>query len=468
MNSRLAVAYLAATLFAAATAAEDWPRFRGPNGSGVSSSKNVPAEFGLAKNLLWKTEVPFGRSSPVIGGDRIFLTASEGEKLIVLALDRKTGRIRWSREIPRTHQTPRYKYNDAAAPTPATDGRNVYAFFADLGLISFDANGTERWRVPLGPFDTFYGLSSSPILAGDTLLLLCDTRKSPFLLAVDAKTGKQRWRVERPETRLESYASPVVWEEAGQRRVVVLGANRLDAYAVASGERVWWMRGLASLPIGSPVISSGVLLASTYGADAPPGPSFDEWLKSDENGDGRISEPEVRKQWKQFDEFGAIDVNSDGFIDRAEWDNLRNAALGNYGLVAVRLGGAGDVTSAGFAWHNKRAATFVPTPLLYQGLAYLVKSGGVIEAIDAHSGEIVKADRSKDALGEYYASPVAADGKVFFTSEEGKVTVLRAGRDWQILAVNPLGEECYATPAIADGRIFIRTRNALYSFGSNK
>lgn len=477
MNRKFGSVLVAALLAAIPAAAQEWPRFRGPNGSGVAAgNKSVPAEFGPAKNLLWKTAVPFGRSSPVIAGKNIYITASEGEKLVVMALDRASGRIRWRREIQRAHKTPVYKFNDAAAPTPAADAKNVYAFFADFGLIAFDANGKEKWRVPLGPFDTFYGLAASPILHSDTVLLLCDTRKSPFLLALDAKTGKHRWRVARPETKLESYATPVIWQPRGQpAQVVVLGSQRLDAYNVASGERVWWLRGLASLPIGSPIVyqragsadaADGVLVASTYGADTPPGPSFDEWLKSDSDGDGRISEPEVRKTFAQFDEFGAIDVNSDGYITRNEWDNLRNAALGNYGLVAVRLGGAkNDVSAAGFAWHNKKASTFVPSPLAYVGLLYVVKSGGIIEAIDAANGEMVKAGRSKEALGEYYASPVAADGKIFFVSEEGKVTVVRAGRDWEILSVNALREEIYATPAIADGRIFIRTRNALYSFG---
>lgn len=465
---RLVAAGLAAVA-APVHGAEDWPRFRGPNGSGVSTSSGVPAAFGSDKLLQWKTPVPFGRSSPVVGGDRIFLTASEGENLIVLALDRPGGRILWRREIPRTHRTPMYKFNDAAAPTPVTDGANVYAFFADFGLIAFDRDGKERWRVPLGPFDTFYGLGSSPILSGDTLLLLCDTRRSPFLLAVDARTGTTRWRVERPETKLESYTSPVLWEAAGQpAQVIVLGANRLDAYSVETGERTWWLRGLASLPIASPVLGDGLLVVNTFGADTPPGPSWEEWLKSDADRDGRLSEPEVRRQQKDFDEFGAIDVNADGFIDRAEWDSLRNAALGNHGLVAVKPGGRGDITPAGLTWHNKKAAAFVPSPLVYQGLLYVVKSGGIIEAIDAATGEIVKVGRSADALGEYYASPVAADGKVFFTSEEGKITVLRAGRDWEILAVNSLGEECYATPAIAGGRIFVRTRSALYSFGEAK
>jgi outer membrane protein assembly factor BamB len=467
IRSRTTGVLIVLVVAAGAASAEDWPRFRGPNGSGVSNATSVPVEFGPARNVLWKTAVPFGRSSPVIGGDRLFLTASEGEQLIVMALDRTSGQVRWRRETRATHKTPRYKHNDAASPTPATDGTNVYAFFADLGLISFDADGKERWRVVLGPFDTFYGLSSSPILAGDTLLLLCDTRKSPFLLAVDARTGKTRWRAARPETRLESYATPVLWDAAPDPpRVVVLGPNRLDAYDVGTGERVWHVGGLASLPIGSPIVDDGLLIASTFGADTPPGPSFEEFLKSDENRDGRVSESEVRKGMRDFDEFGAIDVNTDGFVDRGEWDALRNAAVGNYGLVGVRLQGRGDVTPAGLAWHNKKASTFVPSPLVYQGLLYVVKSGGIIDTLDARTGEVVKVGRSGDALGEYFASPVAAGGHVYFTSEEGKITVVKAGRDWAIVAVNAMDEECHATPAIADGRLYVRTRTAVYSLGN--
>jgi outer membrane protein assembly factor BamB len=305
----------AALLFTNISAAQDWPRFRGPNGSGVSDTTGLPAEFGPTKDLLWKTAVPFGRSSPVIAGNRVFMTSSEGDKLIVMCLERTSGRILWRREIARMRATPVYKANDPASPSPVTDGKNVYAFFADLGLISFAADGKERWRMPLCPFDTFYGLGASPVLAGDMVLLLCDTRTNAFLLAVEARSGRVRWRVERKETLVEGYASPVLWEAKGQpAQVIVLGTHRIDAYTLDKGERVWWVRGLASMPIGSPVLGNGLVHASTWGSDTPAGPTFDEWLKSDKNGDGRLSPEEV----KPFDEFGFVDRNSDGFIERAE------------------------------------------------------------------------------------------------------------------------------------------------------
>lgn len=442
--------------------ADDWPRFRGPNGSGVSDSTGIPVEFGPAKSLLWKTAVPFGRSSPVIAGDRIFLTASDAAKLTVLCLDRANGRILWRRDIERPRTTPLFKYNDSASPSPVTDGKNVYAFFLDLGLVSFSADGAERWRLPLGPFNTFYGLGASPILFGDTVLLLCDTRTDAFLVAVDRASGRIRWRVERTDTRLEGYSSPVIHAPEGQpAQVIVVGTSRVDGYAVATGERLWWARGLGSLPVASPILGKGMVYFSTYGADTPPGPAFDDWLKSDTNGDGRLSREEIPK----FDEFGGVDTNNDGFLDRTEWDLLRNAAAGAYGQVAVSVDGRGDMSKTGVAWRDKKNYPFVPTALIYKDVLYLVKGGGIIASMDAATGEVFKVGRSKEALGEYYASPVAADDKVIFTSEAGKVTMLKAGRQWEILAVNDLGEECYATPAIVAGQIFIRTRNALYGFG---
>src|SRR5262245_10024160 len=151
--------------------ASDWPRFRGPNGSGIADSP-APAEFGRDKNMNWRVEVPLGRSSPIVVGDRVYITAAEGEKLITLAVDRRTGDIRWRREIPRAHTHKIYTGNSSATATPASDGRNIYVFFGDLGLVSYDPDGNERWRVKLGPFDSFYGMSSSPVLHGDTLFLV--------------------------------------------------------------------------------------------------------------------------------------------------------------------------------------------------------------------------------------------------------------------------------------------------------
>ena len=170
--------------------AQDWPRFRGPNGTGVSETTGLPVEFGPDKNLVWRREIPFGRSSPIVTKDRVFLTAIDGDKLITLSLDRVTGRTIWRREIIRNRAHKVFKGNDTGTPTPATDGANVYVFFPDLGLVSYAADGNERWRSPLGPFESFYGVSASPIIHGDLLLLVCDQNKGSFLLAADKDSGQ--------------------------------------------------------------------------------------------------------------------------------------------------------------------------------------------------------------------------------------------------------------------------------------
>jgi outer membrane protein assembly factor BamB len=273
--------------------------------------------------------------------------------------------------------------------------------------------------------------------------------------------------VERSDIRFEGYASPVIYGPQGQpAQVIVLGAHRIDAYAVATGERLWWVRGLGYFPIGSPVLGKGVVVVSTYGSDTPMGPAYEDLLKKlDTNGDGRVSREECRADKEIGDQFGAMDFNNDGFLDRDEWELLRNGAVGDYGLVAVRLGGRGDLTQTSVAWREKKTYPNITSPLIYKDVLYVIKTGGIIGSMDPLNGQIFKVERAKDAMEEYYSSPVAADGKVIFTNEAGKVAVLKAGEQWEILAVNDLGEECYATPAIAGGKIFIRTRSALYCFG---
>jgi len=442
-------------------AAQEWPRFRGPNGSGVSDAAGLPTEFSPAKNVAWRTAVPFGRSSPVISGDRIFLTASDGDKLLTLCFDRKTGRQLWRRQIVRTRITSKLKANDPASPSPTVDGKAVYAFFADFGLVSYDLRGKERWRMPVGPFDTFYGLGTSPVVAGDTLLLVCDTREQAFLIAVDANSGRARWRVERSEIHGEGYTSPTLFGD----QVVIVGPHRVDAYALASGEHLWWLRGIASFPIPSPLVNHDALVISTYGSDGPPGPTYDELLKKlDKNGDGRISEEEAKPDPEFGEYFGGLDRNKDGFLDRAEWDEIQKDSLGDYGLIEVRPEGRGDLTAQGYVWREKKNYSTMVTPVIYKDVLYLVKAGGIIVSLDPQTGQTFKVERAKDALDEHFASPVAADGKVYFLNSAGKVIVLKAAPQWEVLAVNDLGEECSATPAIADGKIYVRTKSMLYAF----
>jgi len=450
-----------------AASTNEWLQFRGPNGTGVADGFTLPAEFGATKNLVWKTAVPFARSSPVVTADRVFLTASEGDKLITLALDRKTGKLLWRRDVVRARHMSIYKANDAASPSPVSDGKNVYAFFAELGLISYGPDGKERWRVPLGPFNSFYGMGGSPVLAGNTLVMVCDHRANSFILALDARTGKELWKTSR--TNFEGYATPAIYKpKDGPAQIIVLGSQSVDAYSLDKGMRLWWVSRVGSYPKGVPVVGTDMVYVLAEGADQPFFPPFEETLKkSDADKDQRIHRDEMKSEPDALEHFGWLDANNDGYVDRAEYDFVRNSTALGHGLTAVRLAGQGDVTASNVVWRMEKGYPNIPTPLIYRGVMYLMKEGGIVSTVDPANGKILKQGRTPDALEEYYASPVAADGKIFLVSASGKVTVLKADAQWEILAMNDLGEEVWATPAIAGSNLFIRTRNALYSFGAS-
>lgn len=459
--------FLVLALLRGAPGTDDWLQFRGPNGSGVSATVGLPVQFSPEKNLMWKTALPFGRSSPIVAADRIFLTASEGDRLITMSLDRRTGSVLWRSETPRARQMPIFKGNDAASPTPVSDGTNVYVFFAELGLISYGPDGKERWRVPLGPFNSFYGMGASPVLAGDTLVMICDQRSDSFVVAVDARNGDVRWKITRSSP-VEGYATPVIYTPpVGDAQVLVFGSHALESYALKTGERLWWVGGVGYAPKGLPVLGREMVYVSAPGGDAPVFPPYDEGLKQfDANRDGRIQRDETRSDGYIYDHFGWMDPNGDGTVDRAEFDHIWKASGAGHGLTAIRPGGKGDMSATSIVWRVKKAYPNVPAPLLYKNVLYAVKTGGIITTLEPQTGEVLKTGRIEPAIEEYYASPVAADDKVFVVSESGKVTVLKAGGQWEILAVNDLRDDVWATPAIAQGSLYIRTRNALLAFGS--
>lgn len=449
-----------------ASLTNEWLQFRGPNGTGVAEGFALPAEFSSTKNLVWKTPVPFARSSPVVTSDRVFLTASEADKLVTLALDRNTGKVLWRRDVVRARHMPIYKANDAASPSPVSDGKNVYAFFGELGLISYGPDGKERWRLPLGPFNSFYGMGGSPVLAGNTLVMVCDHRNDSFIIAVDAHNGKVLWKTKR--TNFEAYSTPAIYTpKDGPAQIIVLGSNSVDAYSLDKGERLWWVTRIGAYPKGVPVLGTDMVYILAEGGDQPFLPPFEESLKADANKDQLIQREEVKGQAEAYEHFGWLDANNDGAIDRAEYEFVRNSTAIGHGLTAVRLSGRGDVTSSNVVWRVQKGYPGIPAPLIYRGVMYLMKEGGIVSSLDPASGQVLKQGRTPDALEAYYASPVAGDGKVFVVSASGKVTVLKADAQWEIIATNDLDEEVWATPAIAGKNLYIRTRNALYSFGAS-
>ena len=462
--------------------AADWPRFRGPNGSGVAEADGLPADLGLTENLVWKAALPGGHSSPVISGDRIFLTAGEGGdrsdagrskvidkdgKLYTIAVDRGNGEIVWKKLAPRPRMERYEPTNSPASPSPVTDGDNVYVFFGDFGLISYTNDGAERWRLPLGPFNNVNGHGSSPILAGDKLILVCDSDTDPYLLAVHKDTGKVAWKTGRPET-TRSYVTPALFQpKQGPLEVIVPSAYFLASYSAETGEKLWWVNGGGWQPKSTPVIHGDMIYANSWegGSALPAGqvPTFDVVLaKADKNGDGLINAEEL-KAVEPKRRFYLFDLDHDKLLDRRDWDFHRVRSTSSSSIVAVRHGGRGDLTN-NVVWRLDKFLPNVPSPLIYNNVLYLIKDGGILTTLDPTSGEILKQGRLKDALDKYYSSPVAADGKVYMISQSGKATVLKAAAQWEILASHDFEEEVYATPAIVDNRLYVRTRNALYCF----
>lgn len=460
---------LAAALVACACAG-DWPRFRGPNGSGVAETSALPETFGPGRNVVWKTALPLGHSSPILAGDRVFLTAVERNKLYTFCLSRETGQILWRRECPRNRTEPLDKLNTAASPTPASDGKNVYAFFGDFGLVSYGFDGNERWRVPMGPFHNVYGMGASPIIAGDKLVLVCDQSFESFVIAIGKDDGRVRWKRPRPEA-LSGHSTPIFYQPEGSPiQIIAPGSFRADAYALDTGETVWSTGGLPSEMKSGAVIGDGMIYFSGFNTpENDPGrqvhlPSFEEVLgTNDKDKDGRISRAEAPdERTKMY--FPFIDLNQDGFLTAGEWKSYIAIMTAENGLLAIRPG-HGDITTSGLRWKYQRGIPQLPTVLLYQNVLYMINDAGVLTTLDPTSGAVLKQGRLRGVADRYFASPVAADNKIFIVSQAGVVTVLKPGGGQEILAVNELDDECYATPAIADGRIYIRTRSALYCFG---
>lgn len=464
----------------AVIAGDEWSQFRGPNGTGVSDTKDLPTEFGPNKNVVWKTELPSGHSSPVLTRDRIFVTAHDKEKLYVIALDRQTGKILWQREVPRMHAGRLQNVNGPASPSPVTDGANVYVFFQDFGMLSFDANGKERWKLPLGPFNMFYGFGASPILVDDKVILPVDQdNPASYLIAVDKNTGKLRWKVERPVV-ISGYSTPIVYQpKQGAKQIIIPESFQLSAYSVADGKRVWWVRGLACEMKSIASHDNEYLYINGWGfpqnqpGQQVPTISFEEGLAAyDKDKDRMITKAEISAAGgtTKMDKllvaaFEAFDMNRDEKLNDKDWEVFRAMMASENGLLAIKMGGQGDQTANAIRWRYTKPVPQVPSTLLYQNVLYMINDSGILISFDPVTGNVLKQGRLHGAIDKYFSSPVAADDKVFLIGQGGQVSVLKAAGDWQVLAVNELDDECYATPAIADGRIYIRTRSALYAFG---
>jgi outer membrane protein assembly factor BamB len=467
---RLAAVFTLVSLASAAPSTE-WDRFRGPNGSGVSTDTGIPAEFGPEKNVVWKTALPEGNSSPVFGKSSIFLTGFEGDKLFTISLDRKTGRVQWRREVVRAREGHLREPNNPASPSAATDGENVFTFFQDFGMLAHGPDGNELWRRELGPFNNPMGLGASPLYVNGKVIQVCDSETESFILAVDAKTGKTVWREDRPFS-LRGFSTPVLWQPPeGGLQLLIAGSYELKAYDVDTGDVVWFVRSLTWQLKPTPVLDEDTVYVLGWAGSADLGqqeevPTFEETLaQHDTDGDKRLSQAEAGAFIKSANsDFPSLDLDLSGFMEERDWDHYRRKKSVVNAVQAIKLGGKGDMTESAIKWRHYKTLPNVPSPLLLGGVLYLVKDGGIVTALDKNTGEVTKQARLRDAMDRYFASPVAADGKVFMAAETGKISVLDPGPQWEIKHVNDMGEEIWATPVITDGRLYVRTRSALYCF----
>ena len=457
------------------TAAEppDWSRFRGPNGSGISTATKVPTEFGHDKNLLWKLPLPQGHSSPILQGDRIYLTALRDDTLVTIAIDRGTGKILWERGAPKVKTVVVDKRNNPASPSPAVEENGVYVFFPDYGLIGYDRGGKQLWTMPLGPFNNIYGMGASPVIVGDNVVLACDQSLGSYVMAVNKRTGRVVWKVDRPEAK-SGHSTPIVWRGPdGKDQIILPGSFLLTSYDAATGKKLWWVGGLSFEMKSTPVIGGDTIYVNGYGAPVnDPGnkvsvPTADEvWKTADADGNGVISKAEFPKFTPAF-WFDVADLDVNGSLTKDEWSYYRAALDSENGMLAIRLGGSGDMTDKAIRWKYQRSVPQLPSPILFNRVLYMVNDNGIVTTLNPETGEVIKQGRLTGAPGAVFASPIAADGNLFFTTEAGAVVVVAPGGDLAVKTVNDLNEDTYATPAFADGRIYVRTTQALYAFGVN-
>ena len=387
--------------------AEDWPQFRGPAGQGHSSETGLPVEWSEAKNLLWKTPVAgSGWSSPVIAGNRIWLTTSlddnRGASLRALTYDAETGKEVVNVEVFRIRESDfsQNAKNSDASPTPIIEGDRVYVHFGANGTAALNSEGQIVWKTRLS-YRSQHGDGGSPALYGDLLIVSCDGDDQAYVVALDKNTGKTRWKTSRRQPWDQAYSTPLVIRVGEQDQIVSVGAYRTAAYDPKSGKEIWrvgYEEGFSNVP--RPVFGHGLVYIAT------------------------------------------------GFQEPT--------------LLAVRTDGTGDVTKTHIAWTLHRAVPHTPSPILVGDELYVISDLGVATCLDARTGEQRWIQRIG---GNHSASPVYADGKIYFSSEEGVTTVIAAGKEFRRLATNTLDGAMLASLAISNRSIFIRTENHLYRVG---
>ena len=473
-RSLSAVLFFVATgaLIAADSTAPNWPQFRGANGAGVSADATPPVKISPVQNVLWSVNVPWSPSSPCVWGDRIFLTTFEDGQLETRCHDRGDGKLLWAQKIkPESIEVFHGTDGSPAASTPATDGTHVVSYFGSFGLICHDPAGKELWRhpLPLALSGGSFGTGTSPIIAGNRVLLNRDQDLGSALLAVEVETGKTVWETPRPEA-MGSFGTPIIWKNKGVDEVVLAGSLRIKGYDLKTGAERWFVEGITSFVCPTPVLGNGMLFFAAWspGKGDLPWPTWQAFqAQFDKNADRVVALDELDPAQRDF--MRGLDRNRDGKITEDDWDQLQAAtAKAENVMLAIKPGGTGNITATHVDWKYSRGLPYVPSPLFLDGQIYLVKDGGMISSLDAQTGKATYAQERLGAIGSYYASPVAADGRIYLASLPGKLTVVKAGGDKpEILHQADFGERIFATPALVGDKLYLRTATRLWAFGAN-
>jgi outer membrane protein assembly factor BamB len=390
----------------AAARAEEWPGWRGPRGDGTSAEKDVPSHWSQTDNVAWKTPIPgTGHSSPVIWGERVFLTTclEKERQRVLLCLDRRDGKLLWQRVVLTAPLEKKHKLNSYASSTPATDGKHVWVSFLampNMEAACYDLEGNKVWQVSPGEFHSVHGFCSPPVLYKDTVILNGD-QDDPraFLVALAKDSGKERWRIARPG--LRSYCPPLIVDAAGRTQMVLSGSKCVAGYDPDTARQLWIIHGPTEQFVASLVYANDLFFLTC------------------------------------------------GFPERH--------------LLAIRPDGEGDVTQTHVAWRQKGVpAGYVPAPIAHGDYFFVVADEAQAGCFEAKTGKQMWLHR----LGvRHSASPVSAGDYLYFPADDGTTYVLRAGPKFEVVAQNELGEDCSASPAISRGQLFIRTLNNLWCLG---
>jgi outer membrane protein assembly factor BamB len=412
MRRRMIGLGLALLLLTAAARAEEWPGWRGPRGDGTSEETAIPVHWSATENVVWKAAIPgTGHSSPVVWGDRVFLTAciEKEQKRELLCLDRRSGKLLWERVVLTAPLERKHPLNSYASSTPATDGKHLWVSFLAyprMVVVCYDLNGTEVWRASPGEFHSVHGFCSPPVLYKDLVTLNGDQDAMAYIVALEKETGKERWRADRPN-RTRSYCPPLVIDAAGHKQLVLSGSKSVASYDADTGKQIWVIDGPTEQFVASLVYRHDLLCLT--------------------------------------------------------------AGFPTYHLMGIRPDGEGNVTKTAVAWHHdygkRPEVPYVPSPVAFGDCFAVVSDGGWATCVQIETGKRVWRGRLG---GHHSASPVAAGGYLYFPADDGTTYVLRAGPTFEVVARNDLGEDTRSSPAVSHGQLFFRTLGHLYCIGRSE